>query len=384
MTSIKAGVIGMGFIGPAHVEALRRLGNVQVIAIASSRPNKAQVKAAELNVPRAYGDWRDLVADPDIQVVHNCTPNFLHYEINMAAINAGKAIVSEKPLGMDAAEASKLLQAAQEAGVIHAVCFNNRMYPLTQEMKTRVAGGEIGNVRLVHGVYLQDWLLYETDYNWRVDPVLGGAGRTVGDIGSHWCDLAQFVTGLKITEVYAELITFLPARRKPHVQTNAFGGLESGPEDYAEIKVSTDDCGLILLRFEGGARGACTLSQLCAGRKNRLTLEVNGADGSLSWNLERPNDLWLGHRNRPNEILPKDPALLSSIARPYAHYPGWHNEGYPDSFKNLFAQVYAAVREGGSMPDAPTWPTFEAGCESNRLVDAMLQSAKEKRWITIT
>ncbi len=383
MASIKAGVIGLGFIGPAHVEALRRLGDVEVIAVAGSRPGTAEARAAELSVPRAYGDWRDLVADPDVQVVHNCTPNFLHYEINVAAIDAGKTIVSEKPLALDAPQAEKLLRAAKEAGVVHAVCFNNRMYPLTREMKARVVRGDVGEVRLVHGTYLQDWLLFDTDYNWRVDPALGGPARTVGDIGSHWCDLAQFVTGLKITQVYADLVTFLPVRRKPKAHVDAFAGVGFKPEDFDEVEVTTEDCGMILFRFEKGARGTCLLSQMCAGRKNHLTLEVNGARGSLGWNTERLNELWLGHRDRPNETLPKDPALLHPAARPYAHYPGWHNEGYPDSFKNLFQEVYAAVRDGGKMPDHPTWPTFETGYQANLVVDAILQSAAEGRWVAV-
>jgi len=383
MATIKAGVIGLGFIGPAHVEALRRLGDVEVIAVAGSRPGSAENKAAALNVPRAYGDWRDLVADPEVQVVHNCTPNFLHYDINMAVIRAGKAIVSEKPLALDAPQAEKLLRAANEAGVVHAVCFNNRMYPLTREMRARIARGEVGEVRLVHGSYLQDWLLYDTDYNWRVDPALGGAARTVGDIGSHWCDLAQFVTGLKITQVYAELVTFLPTRRRPKTPVNAFAGVGLKAEDWEEVPVTTEDCGMVLFHFEGGARGVCLLSQMCAGHKNQLTLEVNGAQGSLSWNLERPNELWLGHRDSPNQVLPKDPSLLDPSARPYAHYPGGHNEGYPDGFRNLFQAVYAAVRDGGTMPDRPTWPTFETGYRANLVVDAILQSAAQKRWVTV-
>lgn len=384
MASIKAGVIGLGFIGPAHVEALRRLPGVEVVAVAGSRPGTAEAKAAALGVPRAYGDWRDLVMDPDVQVVHNCAPNFLHYEINMAAIEAGKAIVSEKPLAMDAPQAATLHQRVKEAGVIHAVCFNNRMYALTQEMRVRVARGDVGDVRLVHGTYLQDWLLYDTDYNWRVDPALGGAARAVGDIGSHWCDLAEFVTSLRITEVFADLVTFLPTRQKPRTHVEAFAGVGLEPEDFDEVEVTTEDCGLILLRFEKGARGACVLSQISAGRKNRLTLEVNGARGSLSWNLESLDELWLGHRDRPNELLPKDRSLLDPTSRRYAHYPTGHNEGYPDGFKNLFGEVYAAVRDGGKMPADPTWPTFEAGYRANAVMDAILQSAAEERWVAAT
>ena len=383
MASIKAGVIGLGFIGPVHVEALRRLGDVEVIAVAGARPGTAEAKAAGMGIPRAYSDWRDLVADPDVRVVHNCTPNFLHYEINMAVIGAGKPIVSEKPLAMDAPQAAKLLRAVQEAGVIHAVCFHNRMYPLTQEMKARVARGDVGKAYLVHGRYLQDWLLYDTDYNWRVDPALGGAARTMGDIGSHWCDLAQFVSGLKITAVYADLATFLPTRRRPKTPVEAFADAGLQAEDYDEVEVATEDCGLVLLRFEKGAHGACLLSQVCAGRKNHLTLEVNGERGSLAWNLESPNELWLGHRDQPNELLPKDPSLLAPDAQAYAHYPGYHNEGYPDAFKNLFQEMYAAVRDGGKMPDEPAWPTFGAGYQTNVVVDAILQSAKEQRWVGV-
>jgi len=298
-------VIGLGFIGPVHVEALRRLGGVEVIAVAGARPGSVQAKAAKWGIPRAYDSWRDLIADPDVQVVHNCTPNFLHTEINLAAIAAGKAVVSEKPLGMNAAEAKNLLQTAGEAGIVHAVCFNNRMYPLTREMKTRIGRGDLGDVRMIHGHYLQDWLLYETDYNWRLDPAMGGEARTVGDIGSHWTDLAPFVSGLRITEVYGELLTWLPWRQKPTVPVEAFAGVGLSPEDTEEVEITSEDVGLVMLRFENGARGTCLLSQMIAGRKNALTLEINGSTGSTRWDLEHPNDLWLGHRNRPNEILAK-------------------------------------------------------------------------------
>ncbi|MFZ5917409.1 MAG: Gfo/Idh/MocA family protein [Chloroflexota bacterium] len=383
MASIQAGVIGLGFIGPAHVEAIRRLGQAEVIAVAGSRPGNIRARAAQLGVPRAYDDWRDLIADPDVQVVHNCGPNFLHHAINMAAIEAGKAIVSEKPLGMDAAEAAEMLQAAREAEVIHAVCFHNRMYPLTQEMRARVRRGDLGQLRVVQGAYLQDWLLYDTDYNWRVDAALGGRGRTLGDIGTHWCDLAQFVTGQKISAVYADLATFVPVRRNPGSQAGTFAAADRSPQDSTAVEIDTEDYGAILLQFQGGARGVCTVAQLCAGHKNSLTIEINGAQGSLAWSFERLNELWIGHRGRPNEVLAKDPSLLTEAARPFAHYPGQHDEGYPDAFKNLFGLVYAAVRDGGQMPASPPWPDFEAGYEANRLVDAILQSAREQRWIAI-
>ncbi|MBU1749787.1 MAG: Gfo/Idh/MocA family oxidoreductase [Chloroflexi bacterium] len=365
MTTIKAGVIGLGYIAPVHMAALRALGDVEVLAVAGARPGSARAKADQLGVPRAHDDWRDLVADPQVQVVHNCTPNFMHHAINLAAIRAGKHIVSEKPLALDAPQATELLRAVRKAGVVHAVCFKNRMLPLAREVRSRVARGDIGPVYLIHGTYLQDWLLHDTDYNWRVDPALGGVSRTVADIGSHWLDLAQFISGLQITQVCADLATFVPTRRKPSVHVEAFAHAEPGAGADTPVTVDTEDCGLVLFRFDNGARGACVLAQVCAGRKNRFVLELNGAGGSLAWDLERPNELWLGHRDRPNDTW---------TARA-------HDADDPDPFVDLFRPVYAAVR-AGHMPADPTWPTFEAGYQSNVLVDAIVQSAREQRWVS--
>jgi predicted dehydrogenase len=212
---------------------------------------------------------------------------------------------------------------------------------------------------------------------------MGGRARTIGDIGSHWCDLAEFVAGSRITAVFAELLLWLPKRRKPTVHVDAFAGVGLRPDQAVEVEVTTEDCGLILLRFENGARGSCLLTQMAAGHKNALSMEVNGSEGSLRWDLERPNELWLGHRDGPNQVMAKDPALLSPDARPYAHFPGHHNEGYPDTFKNLFEPVYQAIREGSGMPADPSWPTFETGYRANLVVDAILRSAQEQRWVTV-
>jgi predicted dehydrogenase len=423
MTTIKAGVIGAGFIGVAHVEALRRLGNVEVVAVVGSSLASAQRKAQALHVPQAYGDWRQLIANPDVQVVHNCTPNYLHREVNLATIAAGKHIVAEKPLGINSQETAEMLQAARQAGVVHAVNFNYRMYPLVQEARARLAAGELGPVRLVHGNYLQDWLLLDTDYNWRIEPAVGGPSRAMADIGSHWCDLAQFVSGLLISEVCAEITTFLPVRRRPRRGTETFAGVDQRPAEFDAVPITSEDYGSVLLGFQGGARGVCVISQVSAGHKNHLTLEVDGATGSLAWNQEEPNTLWLGHRGAPNEVLPKDPALLHPEAQPYAHYPGGHGEAYPDGITNLFRNVYrfildeapshlasrnggcdgasegpAAPRTGGrcvgpaggsvNRPGDPRYdvadfPTFVDGHRAALVVEAILRSAQERRWVAV-
>jgi predicted dehydrogenase len=385
MSMIKAGVIGAGFIGPAHVEALRRLGDVEVVALAASSQLSAEAKARALNVPRAYGDWRDLVRDPDVQVVHNCTPNVLHHQVTMAALAAGKHVVAEKPLGMNTQETGELVRALQATDRVGAVCFNYRMYPLVQEARERVAAGELGQVRLVHGCYLQDWLLHETDYNWRVDARLAGASRAMADIGSHWCDLAQFVSGRRITTVCADLTTFMQQRFRPTGEVETFfDARRLPPSAMTEIAVETEDCGSVLLHYDGGARGACIISQISAGHKNGLQLEIDGSAGSLAWEQERPDELWLGQRDGPNAVLLKDPSLLSETARRFAHYPGGHGEAYPDGFKNLLARVYAFIREGRDpRQDTPDFPTFEDGHRATAVVDAILASHRSRGWVSV-
>jgi len=382
---IRAGVIGTGFIGPAHIEALRRLGNVEVVALAESSQAYADAKARALHVPRAYGDWRDLVRDPAIQVVHNCTPNILHHQIAMATIAAGKHIVAEKPLAMTSTETGELVQALSATNLVGAVCFNYRMYPLVQEARVRAAAGELGELRLIHGCYLQDWLLYDTDYNWRVDARLAGASRAMADIGSHWCDLAQFVARRRITAVCADLATFLSRRRRPMGDVETFAGADrSALATTIEVDVETEDCGSLLLAFEGGARGSCIISQISAGHKNHLQLEVDGSLGSLAWNQEQPTELWLGQRGGPNCLLPKDPSLLSETARGYAHYPGGHGEAYPDSITNLLARVYAFIGEGRDpRREEPDFPSFDDGHRSALIVETILASHRTRGWMPV-
>lgn len=381
MTTIKTGIIGTGFIGPAHVEALRRLGNVQVVAVAERGQELADAKAKQMSIPKAYGDYHDLLADPEIKVVHNCTPNHLHFPINKDILAAGKHIVSEKPLAMNSVESRELVRLAKAAGVVNAINFNYRYMPLVQQAHQMCgAAGDVGRVYAVHGSYLQDWLLLETDWNWRLMPELSGDSRAVADVGSHWCDLIQFVTGLKIVRVMADLVTIHKSRKRPKAEIETYAGKVLRPEDFEDVPINTEDYGSILLEFDSGAHGVFTVNQCAAGRKNRLYYEIDGSKCALVWNQERPNELWVGRREGPNQVIMKDPSLLYPAAREYAHYPGGHNEAYPDGPKNLFRNVYgfiAGTRPGGDFA------TFVDGHNEIAICDAILKSSRERKWVDV-
>jgi predicted dehydrogenase len=368
------GLVGPGFVGAHHIDAVRRLGFVDVVAIAASSAASARRKADALGVPRAYGTYDDLIADPDVHVVHNTTPNFLHVPVILAALNAGKHVISDKPLATTAADARLLLDAATRAGVVHAVTFNYRGNPLVQQARAMIAGGELGDVHFIHGAYLQDWLLETTDFSWRLEPEKGGESSAVGDIGSHWCDLVQHVTGRRIVEVLAELTTVIDTRLKPSASTEAFArGADAGRE---AVRVRSEDLATVLLRFEGGAKGSVSVGQVCAGHKNGLWFEVSGRQASLRWEQERQNELWIGRRDAANAVLAKDPSLLAPAARGYAHLPGGHQEGWADAFCNVMRDIYGFIASG-VRPDAvkpPAFATFEDGYHSACVVQAILES----------
>lgn len=385
MRTITAAVIGTGFIGPAHVEALRRIAGVDIVALGSNEPERARELAGRYGIPKVYDSWQTLVGDPEIEVVHNCTPNNLHFVINRAAILAGKHIISEKPLTLNSRESAELLRLVRKQGVVHAINFNYRFYPLIQHARAMVKNGELGSVYLTHGHYLQDWLYYDTDYNWRLEPKISGASRAVADIGSHWCDLVQFITGLRITRVCAELTTIHTTRKKPEKALHTFKGKMQGKADrHTSIPITTEDAGIVMLEFDNGSRGVVTVSQVSAGRKNREWFEIDGSKLALSWDQEDPNQLWVGHRDRPNEVIIKDPSLLAETARRYAHYPGGHPEGYPDGPKNLFMDVYEFIRERKNPhKDTPSFPTFDDGHRENLIVEAVLRSNRTRRWVPV-
>jgi predicted dehydrogenase len=381
MSDLKVGVIGSGFIGPAHVEALRRLG-IEVAALAENGIERAKEKAKALHIDRAYGSADEMIAQPDLDVIHITSPNHLHYPHARAALLAGKHVVCEKPLAMNSRESSELLKLAHEKKRVNAVNFNIRFYPISHQAHALIQQGEIGEVYIVQGSYLQDWLLLPTDWNWRLEPELGGDMRAVADIGSHWLDLTTFITGLQVESVLADFQTFLKTRRKPTQPVETFTGKLQTAIEYVEQPIHTEDYATILLRYRGGARGVMTVSQVSAGRKNRAYYEIDGSKSSIVWDGERPNELWIGHRDRPNELLLKDPALLAPEARQFASYPGGHAEGFPDTFKQLYTAVYRYL-DVGDFNAPPDFPTFADGDRALRVGEAILRSAREGRWVTL-
>ncbi len=374
MKRLGMGLVGPGFVGAHHIDAVRRLGFVDVVAIAASSDASARRKADALGVPKAYGSFDALVADPDVHVVHNTTPNYLHVPVILAALAQGKHVISDKPLAMTAADARRLLDAADKAGVVHAVTFNYRGNPLVQHAREMIASGELGPLHFIHGAYLQDWLLEATDFSWRLEPETGGASSAVGDIGSHWCDLVQHVTGQRIVEVLADLTTVIETRLKPSASTEAFA--QSGDAHRESVRVKSEDLASVLLRFENGAKGSFSVGQVCAGHKNGLWFEMNGSRASVRWQQEQQNELWIGRRGAANEILAKDPSLLAPGARAYARLPGGHQEAWADAFCNVMRDIYgfiAADKKPGD-PRPPAFATFEDGYHSARVVDAILAS----------
>src|SRR5919106_1643795 len=323
------GIVGAGFVGPHHVDAVRRLGFVDIVAVAGSSQESAQKKADALGASKAYGSYEALLDDPDVHVVHNATPNYLHYPVNAAAIAKGKHVISDKPLAMTAAEAKTLLDAATKAGIVHAVTFNYRGNPLVQQARHAIARGDIGRPHFLVGYCLQDWLIKDTDYSWRLEPEKGGASSALGDIGSHWCDLAQHISGLRITHVLGDITTVVPTRKKPRGSRDAFQA--GGDEDVDLVDIKVEDLASVLVRFDNGAKGSFSVGQVCAGHKNDLVLEICGAKASLVWKQEHQNELWIGHREASNQILQKDPSLIDPDARGYARLPGGHQEAWADA-----------------------------------------------------
>ncbi len=378
---ILVGLVGFGFIGPAHLDALRR-NNIRVVGLAESTAELAQKKAAQLGIERGYASFEEMLADPRITCVHLATPNNLHYLQAKAALLAGKHVVCEKPLAMDSQQSAELVDLAAEKKLVNAVNFNLRFYPVVQQARAMVQDGELGSLYILQGSYLQDWLLYPTDWNWRLESQQGGTLRVIADIGSHWLDLLTFITGLRVEAVFADFKTFLPVRKRPERPVETFSGKLLQPSDYIDQPVSNEDYASILLRYENGARGVLTVSQVSAGRKNRVFFEIDGSASALAWDSEHPNDLWLGHRDSPNGLLMKDPSLVAPEVREIISYPGGHAEGFPDTFKQLTSRVYRYLR-AGDFTATPDFPTFADGHYEMLLCEAVERSAKEARWVNI-
>jgi predicted dehydrogenase len=371
-----AAVIGVGFVGRAHVDAIRRLG-IPIAGILGSSQERAEESRKALGLPRAYASLDELAADSSVTVVHICTPNHVHFEQSSKLLRAGKHVLCEKPLAMDSRESAMLVQIVKESKRVGGVAYNLRYYPLCQEARVLISEGAIGTPHTAHGSFLQDWLLHPTDWNWRLEQNLGGELRAVSDIGTHAMDLLMFLTGKKILEVCADLATVIPVRRKPRGRVETFKKADAGGHD--EMPMTTDDYATMLLHFQDGMKGVVTVSQVSAGHKARLGFGIDGSKGSLWWNSEDPNQMWIGRRDTANSSLIKDPALMSPEARGYAVYPGGHTEGYPDTFMQLFKDFYAYIAKGDL--NAPrTFPTFETGHDEMLLCDTILKSAQQRSW----
>ncbi|MFN5336477.1 MAG: Gfo/Idh/MocA family protein [Bacteroidota bacterium] len=378
---IKVAIVGTGFIGPAHLEALRRIPHVEVVALVEITQELANEKAKQLGIPRAYL-FQDMLHQADIDVVHICTPNFLHYSQAKAVMEAEKHVICEKPLALTIEEAEDLVRIAKATGLVNAVHFNLRYYPMVRQMKVMREKGELGKVYSIMGSYLQDWLFLQTDYNWRLEPDKSGDSRAIADIGSHLLDITEYVTGLKITEVFADFSTVHKTRLKPLKPIETYSGKMLTPSDYQEVPINTEDHATVLLRFDNGAKGSITVSQVNAGRKNRLNIEIAGSEAAFEFNSERPNELWIGKREKANEHLLKDPSLVHKEVSSLVSFPGGHNEGFPDTSKQMFKEVYAAI-SSGKQPDKPSYPTFADGCRELLIGERIVESNKKQAWVKI-
>ncbi len=379
--TLKAAIVGTGFIGPAHLEALRRIPNVEVTALVEVNQQLAEEKAKILGIPNAY-TFEEMLKQSAIDVVHICTPNFLHFSQAKAALQAGKHVICEKPLAVKIEEAEELVDLAAKKGLVNAVHFNLRYYPMVRQMKTMREKGELGEIYAVMGSYLQDWLFLQTDYNWRLEPDKSGDSRAIADIGSHLLDITEYVTGLKITEVMADFSTVHKTRLKPLKPIETYSGTTLEKTDYEEVPINTEDHATVLLRFDNGSKGSITVSQVHAGRKNRLNVEISGSKSNFEFNSERPNELWIGKRETANGVLMKDPGLFHPEASALISFPGGHNEGFPDTSKQMFKEVYAAIREG-KQPEKAPFPTFADGLRELIIGERIIESNKKQAWVKI-
>jgi predicted dehydrogenase len=377
---LRTALIGTGFVGRVHLEAIRRLGFVDIAAIVDPNLAVAEKYASEFGVEKAEPDYRKILDDPSIDAVEVCTPNTLHAPISKDALLAGKHVACEKPLAISVAAAAELVKLAEEKKLRNCTCHNLRYYPMVQHLRRMIEAGDLGEIRIVQGTYSQDWLLYDTDYNWRIEAKDNGPSRCMADIGSHFCDMTEHLTGQKIVEVCADLNTFFKTRRKPKGQIETFAGKQLSADDYTPYAVETEDMGAVVFRMGNGARGAFVASQISAGRKNRLNIEVYGTKSGAAWDQERPDELWIGNRNSPNQLIIKDPSLLKDAAKSYADLPGGHSEGYDDTFKQMLRRFYSSILDPSAKPE---YPQFADGLRQLTILEAELDSSKKHGWTEV-
>lgn len=362
---IQVAIVGTGLMGVAHTNALRTNG-IQVRGVLGSSEKKSQEFAEVFNLPHFYRSFEEILEDSKISVVHLTTPNYLHFAHAKAALLAGKHVVCEKPLTMTVDESQELYSLANQKQLLTAVNFNVRMYPMVQKARQMLLNSEIGSPYMIHGSYLQDWLLYPTDWNWRINPEIGGNLRTVGDIGSHWIDLVSYVSGLKVCEVFADF-KIIHNKRMPN--------LGNSQEEKKEIPIATEDYATVLFRFEHDVPGVMSVSQMCAGHKNEITFEINASQSSVAWNGAKVEELWIGHREIDNQILRQE--------------ENWNKNGdkdgtaaFPDTFNELYRRFYSYLA-AGQLDQEPDFPTFKDGHYGMLVLDAIEKSANEKAWVQV-
>lgn len=366
-------------MGRVHLEALRRVEGVECVAIAARNAEAAQRLADAFSISKVTADYHEVLRDPAIEAVHICTPNAQHFAMAKDAILAGKHVLCEKPLTTTVSEAQELVALATQKGIRNCICHNLRYYPMVQQMRRMRESGDLGEILVLQGTYSQDWLLHDTDWNWRVDAKAAGASRCMGDIGSHFFDMAEHVSGMRVTLLCADLQTFHAKRKRPKHSVETFANKLTGPEGYEEIPVETEDFGAVVFRMGSRTRGAMTASQVSAGRKNRFSIEIYGTKASVAWDQERPDEMWSGRRDEANQIFIKDPALLKPQARTYADLPGGHSEGYDDTFKQVFRRFYQSIR----TPSPAEYPQFADGLRQMEILNAVLESNRQRAWIEV-
>lgn len=374
-------VIGAGFIGRVHLEAIRQLGHIQVAGMADPELEEAKQLGAEFSVARAEADFRGILEDRSIDAVPVVTPNHLHFPVAKAALEAGKHVNCEKPLATSANDARALVEVAAKVGKRNCLCHNLRFYPAVQQMGALREAGELGEILVVQGTYSQDWLAEETDWNWRVVSSAGGPSRCRADIGSHWFDMAEHVTGCRVSALCTDLHTFHKNRKRPKAAIETFAGKLLRPDDYDVVAVDTENFGAVIFRMGGRTRGAITASQVSRGRHNRLNLDIYGSKCGVAWDQERPDELWMGYCSTNNQVLVTDPSLLREGARRFADLPGAHSEGYDDTFKQVFRRFYASLEDGRVEPE---YPQFRGGLRQLQLVEAELESSRKQGWVGVS
>ena len=382
MSEIKVGIIGTGMMGNTHAEAIRRIPGTKIVALSGgSDYEKTKKMADELGIPAAYADYKEMLEKEELDVVHNCTPNNMHYSINKDIIAKGINVYCEKPLAMTSEETAELTKLAAEKGVKAGVNFNYRHNATVRDMNERVKmsaeDGGTGPVYLVHGTYIQDWLMYDTDFNWRCVSEIGGASRAVADVGSHWFDTVQFITGSKITSVYAKFITIFPQRKKPEKAVATF--TTASDASYTDVDIDTEDAAYIMVRLDNGVYGNVVVSQVSGGRKNGFTIDVDGARYSMRWNQEDSDKLLIGTREM-NAIYHSGAEMLHGDAVRYATLPSGHQLGWADALRSAIREYYNDVK---GIAECANYATFADGDYIERIVEACVKSSREDKWIDV-